>query len=142
MSTDVPSDRDARADKWLDELRREWRPRLDIPIEMDEEGVVAHTFAGDQVHGAVLRALGLEGRTEGPTLHLFAAADDVRSRASHALADLDQTLDTEAARLAVVMPVAHRPLSAPAVLVAEAREFEVDAAGIESVLTLLATWRS
>lgn len=40
------------------------------------------------------------------------------------------------------MPVAHRALSAPAVLVAEAREYEVDAAGIESVLTVLATWPS
>jgi len=141
-TTDVPSDSDARSDEWLEELRRAWRPRLAAPVVADGEGVIAHTFAGDQVHRAVLHALALEGRTEGPTLYLFATLDDVRSGASKALADFGRLLDIEATRLAVSMPVAHRELSAPAVLISEAREFEVDAAGIESVLTLLATWPS
>lgn len=142
VSTDVPSDSDARADEWLDQLRRDWRPRLDDPVLRDDEGVVAHTFAGDQVHRAVLHALGFEGRTEGPSLHLSGDPREVRASATRCLAELAATLDTEAVRLAETMPVAHRSLSAPAVLVAEAREFEVDDTGIESVLTLLATWPS
>lgn len=141
-STDVPSDSDARADQWLDDLRREWKPRFAAPVGVDHEGVVAHTFAGDQVHRTVLNALGLEGRSDGPTLHVFAAPSEVRRRATNSIADLASVLDAEAARLADVMPVAHRSLSAPSVLLAEAREFEVDAVGIEAVLTLLATWPS
>lgn len=142
MSTDVPSDSDARTDEWLDALRRRWGPRLAAPVVVDEEGVVAHTFAGEAVHRSVLHALSLEGGTDGPTLHVFAPSGEVRSRAAQALADLGRVLDVEAARLAGIMPVAHRALSAPSVLVAEAREFEVDATGIESVLTLLVTWLS
>lgn len=142
VSTDVPSDSDARADKWLDRLRRDWKLRLDELVTVDHDGVVAHTFAGDEVHRAVLHALGIEGRTEGPTLRLLSARGEVRSRAAHCVADLAGVLDREAARLADLMPVAHRALSAPSVLVAEAREFEVDGAGIEAVLTLLATWPS
>ncbi len=139
-STDVPSDSDARADQWLDERRRDWKPRLAAPVGVDHEGVVAYTFSGDQVHRAVLHGLGLDGRTEGHTLHVFAAPAEVRGRASRCVADLAGVLDVEAARLAAGLPVAHRALSAPPVLVAEAREFEVDAAGIEAVLTLLARW--
>lgn len=142
VSTDVPSDSDARADEWLDRLRRDWKPRLDEPVAAGDDGVVAHTFAGDEVHRAVLHALGIDGRTEGPTLRLRSARGEVRSRAAHCVADLSGVLDREAARLADLMPVAHRALSAPSVLVAEAREFEVDGAGIEAVLTLLATWPS
>jgi ATP-dependent Lhr-like helicase len=142
MATDVPSDSDARADAWLDELRRAWRPRLAIPVVADDVGVVAHTFAGDQVHRAVLHAFSIEGQSEGPTLYLSATPGAVRSAAAEALANLGQVLDVEAARLAAFMPVAHRALCAPAVLVSEARQFEVDEGGIESVLTLLATWPS
>lgn len=141
-STEVPSDTDARADEWLDGLRRTWAPRLETPVGLDCEEVVAHTFAGDAVHRGVLDALGIEGRTDGPTLRLISGPGEVRTRAAQRIADLAAVLVREAARLADLMPVAHRELSAPSVLVAEAREFEVDAVGIEAVLTLLATWPS
>jgi len=142
MSTEVPSDTDPRADGWLDGLRRAWTERLDTPVGLDGEDVVAHTFAGDTVHRGVLHALGIEGRTDGPSLRLIAARGEVRTRAEQCIADLAAVLDREAARLADLMPVAHRALSAPSVLVSEAREFEVDAPGIEAALTLLATWPS
>ena len=141
-STDVPSDSDARADEWLAGLRRDWEQRLDEPVAVDYTGVVAYTFAGDEVHRAVLHALGVEGTPEGPTLRLRSRRDEIRSLAAQCVADLAGVLDREAARLADLIPVANRALSAPSVLVAEAREFEVDAPGIEAVLTLLATWPS
>jgi len=141
-STDVPSDSDARADAWLDSLRRAWKSRLDSPLGVDAEGVVAHTFAGDDVHQAVLHALGIDGRAEGPTLRIFSTPAEVRSRAAKCVANLDSVLDREAARLSDLMPITYRELSAPSVILAEARQFEVDALGTEAVLTLLATWRS
>lgn len=142
VSTEVPSDNDARADEWLNRLRRDWKPRLDEPVAVDHDGIVAHTFAGNEVHRAVIHALGIDGRTEGPTLRLLSAEGEARSRAAQCVADLAGVLEREAARSADLMPIAHRALCAPSVLVAEAREFEVDGAGIEAVLTLLATWPS
>jgi len=142
MSTEVPSDTDDRADEWLEGLRRRWAPCLKTPVGLDGEDVVAHTFAGDTVHRGVLHALGVEGQTDGPTLRLVSAPGDVRTRAAQCIADLAPALDREAVRLAGLMPVAHRALSAPSVLVAEAREFEVDVDGIEAVLALLAAWPS
>lgn len=142
MSTEVPSDTDACADEWPACLRLKWMPRLDAPVGLDGDDVVAHTFAGDAVHRGVLHALGIEGQADGPTLRLVSAPGEVRTRAAHCIADLASVLDREAERQAELMPVAHRALSAPSVLVAEAREFEVDAAGIEAVLALLAAWPS
>lgn len=141
-STDVPSDIDERAQGWLSQLRQAWAPRLGQPVVADAEGMTAHTFAGDDVHQAVLRVLAVEGRAEGPTLLLLAAPEAVAERAARARHDMDAVVEAEALRRAETMPVAHRELCAPSVLHAEAREFEVDSVGIEAVLTLLSTWPS
>lgn len=142
LSTEVPADIDPRSETWLETIRRTWRPRLDAPVTASTSGVVAHTFAGEAVHQSVLHALDIDGTTDGPTLQLFVGTGEVRQRAEAAIASLPSVLDNEARRLAESMSVAHRNLCALDVLVAEAREFAVDRAGIEAVLTLLATWPS
>lgn len=107
--------------EWLEGRRRRRTPCLETPISLDGQDVVAHTFVGDAVHQGVLNALGVEGLTDGPTLRIASAPGVVRTRAAQSIAELAPVLDREAVRLAGLMPVAHRELSAPSVLVAEAR---------------------
>ncbi len=141
-STEVPTDADPRSETWLQDLRDAWSPRLESPFTPEAGGVAADTFAGDAVHRAVLHILGVDGTTDGPTLHVSAPPGEVRRRAVDALDHLPRLLDGEAERTAAMMTVAHRALCAPEVIIAEAREFAVDEPGIRAVLTLLATWRS
>lgn len=142
--TELPIEMDERATLWLQAARLSWAPRLAAPCRPTPEGAEADTFAGVAVHRAVLAMLGVDGKVDGPTLELYASASSVSDRARHVLADLDAAIHREAARVssATARGLANPELTAPAVLVAEAREFHVDADGIRRVLTLLAEWRS
>lgn len=136
--TDVPLEMDARGERWLADARRHWRPRLENPVRIADEITVIDGFAGVLAHRALLSALDLEGVVEGATCTVHASLDVVRSRAAEALSDLSVVLDREATRVAPEIPLAHPELTAPSVLLAEARAFHVDAEGLEQVLTMVA----
>ncbi|HEX2065168.1 MAG TPA: DEAD/DEAH box helicase [Acidimicrobiales bacterium] len=145
VATDVPVEMDGRATGWLEQLRQEWSDRLADPVRSDGSTTVLDSFAGVAVHRAVLVALGLEGSAGGTTCEVAAPLGEVRRRAQACLDDLDGVLEAEAERQAAGLPVRHRDLVPPRVLVDEARSYHVDAEGVRRVLELptrKATWPS
>lgn len=138
QQTDVPLAMDARGRDWLDQLRRRWGPRLERPVEPLGDSTLVHAFAGDGVHRAVLAALRLDGRADGPTLSVRAHVTDVRTAAADALGRFDALVDAEAERQVQALRGRHLELSAPSVLLAEARQFHVDVEGMRAVLELMA----
>lgn len=136
--TDVRVEMDDRSAQWLEDERRQWRPRLQSPVEAADAVTMIHSFGGLAVHRAVLAALELEGTPSGPTLLVEASADVVAGRADAVLADLQAAIDAEAARQSPTLPIRHPALIPESVVVAEAREFHVDGDGIQRCLELAA----
>jgi hypothetical protein len=129
---------DARADRWLDDLRRTWRPRLATPVRAEGGQSVVDAFAGAAVHRAVLAALDREGTVDGPSCYIDGAVAEVGQQATRLLQDLDQVFEAEAGRQSARMVIRHPELTAPSVLLAEARQYHVDHDGITRILSLLA----
>ena len=138
-STEVPAAMDDRAERWLEILRVQWRPRIVKPLWEGDREITVATFAGAGVHRSVLSILGADGTGDGPELRV--ASPDratLRTLARTALADLGPVLKSEAARVAATIGGPHRHLVPRPVLEAEAAEFGVDAEGIGKVLSMLA----
>lgn len=139
LSTEVPLAMDQRAEAWLTSARARWGPRLDQPVRQEGDEVIVDAFAGVAAHRAVLSALDADGQAEGTTCTFTGSLPQLRDRAAVALDDFDTIMDAEAERAAPTLNVRHRDLLPAAVVVAEAREFHVDAVGLRRVLTLVAT---
>lgn len=142
--TEVPVLMDHRATAWLERERLIWQERLRAPVQELEGATVIDSFAGVGAHQAVLTALELEGLPGGPTLDVRASRTEVGHRSTVLLDDLDTVLDAEARRQTATLPLRFPELTSPTVILAEAREFHVDADGIRRCLTLAAegTWPS
>ena len=135
--TDVPAAMDRAATAWLTEARSSWMTRLEAPIRTTPEGVIVDTFAGESVNRSILRMLGVDGKTDGVSMEAAVDLPDLRARATHALNRLGALLETEAATHAQAIRLAQPELTAPTVLIAEARQYKVDEAGIRAVLELI-----
>jgi ATP-dependent Lhr-like helicase len=138
VATDVPIEMDERATGWLEQLRCEWRERLADPVRSEGSTTVLDSFAGVEVHRAVLAALDVEGTAGGPSCEVAAPLREVRRRASECLADLGTVLEAEAWRHATRLRLRHPELVTSQVLLDEARQYHVDDAGIRGVLSLAA----
>jgi ATP-dependent helicase Lhr and Lhr-like helicase len=137
-NTDVPVDADARAHDWLSRARSAWAGRLETPARSAGDRTVVDSFCGVPVHRAALAALGVEGRAEGATCEIASPLPVVAERARALLDEFDAVLDADARRVAPQLQVRFPDLVAPAVLLAEARRFHVDADGLHRFLTLVA----
>lgn len=140
--TDVPVAIDKRGTGWVEAARLAWAPRIEHPVRATAGGAEVDAFAGDRVHRSVLAILDVDGRAEGTGFVATTAPRELAARSEAALADMDRVLHREALRLAPSLVPANPELTAPSVLLAEVGAFEVDRAGIRSVLTLLAAWPS
>ncbi|MDQ1393799.1 MAG: ATP-dependent helicase Lhr and Lhr-like helicase, partial [Acidimicrobiaceae bacterium] len=138
-ATDIPGvAMDGRAQRWLEQLRETWCPRLATPVRAEGRHTVVDAFAGAAVHRAVLAALAIDGMVDGPSCHLDGNIGDVAQRANRLLQDLDAVFDAEALRQSARLVVRHPELVAPSVLLAEARQYHVDRVGIAQTLRMIA----
>lgn len=140
--TDVPVAVDERGRQWLAAARLAWEPRMEHPVRATATGTVVDAFAGQRVHQSVLAILDVDGRAEGTGFLAGGPPHELAARSVAALADIEQVLHREALRQAPSFLPANAELTAPSVLLAELRAFELDQTGIQSVLTLLAAWPS
>jgi hypothetical protein len=142
--TEVPVEMDHRAEGWLQDARTEWTSKFRSPVRTVENQTVIDSFAGVEAHRAGLAILGLDGSVEGTTCTVEAPLDVVRRRANHLLHDFERALGEHAVRVASMLAMPNPELTAPSVLVAEARTFHVDPVGIQRVLLMAAeaSWPS
>lgn len=138
LDTEVPIAADDRARRWLAGQRGVWAPRLADPVRAESGATVVDDFTGVEVHRGLLAALGLVGSADGPTVTIDAPLPIVGAAAHRALDAWDATCQAEAVRQASKLAVRHPDLVAPAVMLAEAREFHVDRVGLRLALELIA----